>query len=452
MRVRNWVRPLAALALLTASPLGAQGPQLTTSPPVIVAERATDSLGWIERTETDAYAMPCWPTAAAGLSLADVEAMALSANPAVGEARARVSAAYGNWVQVGLYPNPTIAYSGEEIGDEGTAGLQGGFVQQRFVTGHKLQLNRNVAMQQLQAAQQVLHAQELRVLTDVRMAYFRVLISQRQTELTRQLVGVGEQAVDINERLLRAAEVSRITLLQAQLEVDNARILARNAENNLEGTWREFAAVLAQPHLVQQQLAGDPSVLPPLVTWDEAVARTVGHHPLIAQAAEQADQARWQLQRARAENIPDVQVQAGPKYKATTGETVADVQVSLQIPLWNRNQGAIREAQAQISQAEQATQRVQLGLQEQLAAVYRRYANARSQVDRYEDHILKHSQDLYDLARQGFEAGELNYLDLLTAQRSYFQTNLAYLESLSDFWTAQFEIDGLMLSGSLRNP
>ena len=51
---------------------------------------------------------------------------------------------------------------------------------------------------------------------------------------------------------------------------------------------------------------------------------------------------------------------------------------------------------------------------------------------------------------QGCEAGELNFLNLLTAQRTYFQTNLDYVEALCDMWAASAEIEGLLLTNSLE--
>src|ERR1700676_4457945 len=69
--------------------------------------------------------------AATGLSLADLEQMALQRNPTLAQAAAAVGASRGKALQAGLYPNPTIGYAGEQIGIAGTAGeLQGGFVQQ----------------------------------------------------------------------------------------------------------------------------------------------------------------------------------------------------------------------------------------------------------------------------------------------------------------------------------
>src|SRR5690606_13600819 len=89
------------------------------------------------------------PEIAAGepttLTLAEVESLAIAANPTLAEAAARVRAARGEQHQVGLAPNPVVGYAASEIGDEGRAGQQGMLVGQEFIRGNKLGLNRAVA-------------------------------------------------------------------------------------------------------------------------------------------------------------------------------------------------------------------------------------------------------------------------------------------------------------------
>jgi outer membrane protein TolC len=59
------------------------------------------------------------------LSLAQLEELALQRNPTLAVASRRIEALQGAYLQAGLYPNPTIGYQGDEIGDEGRAGQQG---------------------------------------------------------------------------------------------------------------------------------------------------------------------------------------------------------------------------------------------------------------------------------------------------------------------------------------
>jgi len=68
---------------------------------------------------------------AGGMTLAELEELAERCNPTLVQAMARVQAARGLYLQVGLYPNPLIGYQGTEIGQEGRAGQQGGFLARR---------------------------------------------------------------------------------------------------------------------------------------------------------------------------------------------------------------------------------------------------------------------------------------------------------------------------------
>ena len=71
------------------------------------------------------------------LRLVDFEQMALAHHPGIETAHARIAAAEGRQVQVGLRNNPVISYQGSELGELGGAGKQGGFVSQEVITGHK---------------------------------------------------------------------------------------------------------------------------------------------------------------------------------------------------------------------------------------------------------------------------------------------------------------------------
>lgn len=95
---------------------------------------------------------PTGQSSASGLTLGELEEMALQYNPTLEQAAARAEAARGHWLQVGLYPNPVAGYLGAEIGNEGRAGQQGCFLSQEIVTAKKLQLSRNVASQEVRQA------------------------------------------------------------------------------------------------------------------------------------------------------------------------------------------------------------------------------------------------------------------------------------------------------------
>jgi outer membrane protein, heavy metal efflux system len=91
-----------------------------------------------------------------------------------------------------------------------------------------------------------------------------------------------------------------------------------------------------------------------------------------------------------------------------------------------------------------------MGLQQRLAVVFEQYETAHQQVQKYTQNILPNAQESLNLVRSGYQQGEFNYLMLLTAQRTYFQTNLAYLDALHDLRTATTALEGNLLSDSLQ--
>src|SRR5262249_49412373 len=104
------------------------------------------------------------------LTLGDLEMMALRSNPTLVQATANIDDAHGRAVQSGLYPNPTVGYNGEQIGLRGKAApgeQQGIFIDQLFVTGGKLKLNRAKFGQEVTMMEAQAEAQRFRVVNGV---------------------------------------------------------------------------------------------------------------------------------------------------------------------------------------------------------------------------------------------------------------------------------------------
>jgi cobalt-zinc-cadmium efflux system outer membrane protein len=254
------------------------------------------------------------------------------------------------------------------------------------------------------------------------------------------------------EALLKAKEASRTDLLQARVEADTTRILLENAENRQQEAWRRLAAVLGIPEMAPEPLVGDLDISDAALGWDESLAQLLSHSPELAAAAAELEAAAWASERARVEWVPDVGVQANVLHNNASGDNVAGLQVSLPLPLFNRNQGNIVAADSRLVAAQRNAERIRLDLQNRLATVYRRYANARQQVEKYRTTILPDAKETLDLVTTGYQQGEFSYLNLLTAQRTYFQSNLAYLDSLLELKSARVQIEGLLLSDSLSAP
>jgi outer membrane protein, heavy metal efflux system len=390
------------------------------------------------------------PTSSAGVMLADLEAMALRNNPTLAQTIRRVEAARGRWVQAGLYPNPVAGYIGSEIGNEGQSGQQGGFVGQEIVTNGKLRLSQNVVEQEIRQAEWACQAQRQRVLTDVRHSFYDVLIVQRTMELTSQLLRIGEEGVQASKSLMNAQEVARADVLQAHIEAESARVLLEQARNRHAASWRSLAAIVGAADMPPQRLAGEAWDGLRELTWEDTYSRLLAESPQLAAARAGVARAQATVAQERAQRVPNIDLQTAVQYDNATQYTWATVQAGMPMPIFNRNQGNIRRAEAELMVAQNEVQRIQLELQQRLATVFEQYTTARYKVEKYSRDILPSAQESLDLANKGYRQDEYNYLFLLTAQRTYFQANLIYLDALRELRSAATAIEGNLLNNSLQ--
>jgi len=391
-------------------------------------------------------------SASSGLTLAALEQMALECNPTLAQAATSIRAAEGSYVQEGLYPNPTAGDIGDEIGNNGTAGFQGAFVRQEIVTAGKLRLGRAVASHEIQQARYIWEVQRMRVLNDVRAQFSTVLLVQKVIEVNEQLVRISEENLRQTEQLQKAQEVGMASVLEAQVEMETAKVSLATAKNRHWSAWRQLAAVVGRPDLEPAQLQGNCEELLPLLSWEAVRKRLLTQSPMLAQARARVERARCELARQYALRVPNVELETAVKHDSSSGYTVADVQIGVPLPIHNRNQGNILRAQAQLLAAEKEVQRLELALQQELANVYEQYLTAHQQAEAYAERILPNARKSLELMEDGVRQGEFGYLDLLTAQRTYFTANRTYLTNLQELITLRVTLEGLLLRGGLEEP
>jgi cobalt-zinc-cadmium efflux system outer membrane protein len=386
------------------------------------------------------------------LGLSDAENLALSHNPAIAQAASLVRAAQGNWEQVGLAPNPRVGYSGQQIGSRGLAEQDGVVISQEIVRGGKLHLNRAVASHEVSRARHELAMQRQKVLTDVRIAFYETLIAQRQAELGRELVEIGERSKQTAERLIEAKEIPKLDLLQARITLDEDKLIAQNAHHRYSAAWSSLAAVMGQPNLSPIMLQGSFEDSPQSFEFQEVLQQLRTMSPEVGVAMAEIERARCAYARSRVEPRPNFQVDGlvNARDNGIGGSSDGALVITAPIPVWNRNQGAITQAHYELHAAEQALQKLELDLQNRLAPVFERYANARQQVEQYQNSILPATRETLQLTQAMLKSGEIGFDRLLFMQRNYSRTNQAYLDHVRNLRIAEAELQGMLLSGSLQ--
>jgi cobalt-zinc-cadmium efflux system outer membrane protein len=167
------------------------------------------------------YALSQNVSAGTALTLEQLQQMALTGNPTLAQAQAGVQAAAGRTKQAGLWPNPTVGYSSEEVrGGSFGGGQQGAFIQQTVILGGKLALERKIFAAEGKQAEAGAREQRLRVENGVRSAFYQALAAQQLVETRKRLSELANDAVQTTEQLFNIGQADQPDVLQSQVEAD----------------------------------------------------------------------------------------------------------------------------------------------------------------------------------------------------------------------------------------
>ena len=380
-------------------------------------------------------------------------------NPTYRQAEAGIRAARARERQSALYPNPTVAYTGDEIrGGEFHGGEQGFFIEQTIVTGGKLSRAREVSNKETKLAEIEAQEQKIRVETAVKMAFYRVLAAQEMADARADLARIAGQTLDAGRRLANTGQFDETELLTSELESRRMKLAARMMENTLHEEWRALTAILGQPDLPFETVSGDLEHGWP--DLDEHQVETIAtESPATRIASAASDRSRAELARARREKVPDILARAGLNYNhepldnplLTTGWEWS-AQLAVELPLFNRNQGNIASALADIDRAQAEKLRVALILRERASSTFDEYVNARLTAEEYRDAILPLARKSYSLMFARYGEMLAAYPRVLESKRKLFELQSEYIASLESLWTTGLALEGDLLTDGLEAP
>lgn len=380
------------------------------------------------------------------LRLEELQTMAEATHPDVLRSQSLVSAARGAAAQAGRHANPNVGLDLQQLFSGGQAEQYGVAIDQRLINKDKRRLDKAVAIHEIQRRQQALETVRQHVSTNVRIAFIQVLRAQRQIDVARQLVAFNQDAVDLTKRLLAADEVPRTDVLGAQLELRTASLALSSAENRHVFAWKQLEESVNSP-LNSAPLDGDLTAGQPKASYAAVLQQLRNQSPEVAQAMAQIEQARCFLARQRVEPRPDLSTSGLLNWRdnGIGGGVDAGIALSVPLPIWDKNEGAISEAFHQLQAANRRLEQLELNLATRLTPVYEQYLDAQHQVKTYRDDILPIAAETLSLVKQTYQVGEASFQSLLLAGRAHAENQIRYLDALERLRLAEARLDGLVI-------
>lgn len=378
---------------------------------------------------------------AAPLTLDAALRLALDHSPAVAAARYEIEATEGQIVQGSLRPNPDIAYVADDtrnLSRSSTAqfDIPVETAGKRAARIEAAERGRGVALSDFGGAQ-------LRVRALVTAAFFDVLAAQEQAALARETLQLAQRATDIAVKRVAAGKVSPVEETRARVAEGSVRVSLMQAESQLKNARHRLSGLWGnpEPHFTEVTGELDRLIDSPAI---DVVQQRLSSSPLLERAQREVERRRSLVGVEQSRAVPDLTFSIGAKRQETlTGEQML-VGVKVPLPLFNRNQGNLLEALRREDKAREELRAVQVNLSSEALQALERVSARREEVDLLRRDVVPGAQSAYEAATIGFENGKFSFLEVLDAQRTYFSAKSQYLTALAAFHRAQTELESLL--------
>lgn len=432
-----------------------------TADTAVSAESAdsADSADWLAMPGGDDSSVPGVAIPLESGNVGRLVRFALSQHPTLAEADAEIVRQSGLRNQASRPPNPVLGYAAGEIGANGQAGQQGFFLSQEWVTAGKLEIACQTGNWRTKAAMEALNANRLRLSQRIQRQYWSVVAARRRIELLELTEKLLQQAIEINESLLAAGEGTRGALLQARLEQTQVAVSRRQAKIDLQAKTVALATSLGvQPDWLEQ-VESDPWPDQEIGDWGDPFGNSLEHlmvppgepvtgpgvaadpktdspaaprildSPELAELQALIEAARWEVRLAQAQRVGNIESTTMVQHDFSNDNVIVGIQVGAAIPLRDRKTGLIQAAQATVQQREAALGSRLRDLAIRWTEACQNYRNAREMTRAIQKDLLELVEQRLELANQAYREGEIDYLDLLTAQRSYISVQQTALDA-----------------------
>jgi cobalt-zinc-cadmium efflux system outer membrane protein len=186
---------------------------------------------------------------------------------------------------------------------------------------------------------------------------------------------------------------------------------------------------------------------------DESIDPPPSERALLRQVEENPDLARWatelSVRRARVTleesmRIPDVTLGGGPRWLNLTNDNAFVFELSVALPLFDRNQGRTLEARRLLAKASEERRDAEVSVRTALRVAYQSLAATHETVVTLHRVVLPEAQDAFDGVTSAYRRGVFRYLDVLDAQRTLFALRSEYLDSLAAYHAAVARVERLV--------
>lgn len=393
------------------------------------------------------------------LTLRDAINLALTLNPELAAFAKEMKALEGATLQAGLLRNPELTANVENpgniqklSGDVNSPDAVAQEVVQQLTTirigqlielGGKRAARVDAALLGEELAARDYESRRVEIMARVANLFTDVLAGQERLRLAEETRQLAQTVFDTVVRRVQAGKVPPIEETRAKVGLSATNIEYEQAYRDLVSARKRLALMWdsANPQFEKAQGVLEVAVPPPDF---QLLQQRVLDNPMALRAMKNIEHRKALLKVEETRRIPNLTLNAGAVHHAQLGGTTAVASVMIPLPLFDRNQGNLKEAYHRVSKAEDEQQATELRLRTELALSYEAMSASWNEINILRDEILPGAKSAFNVMRRGYELGKFGLLELLDAQRVLFQNQVLYVRALANYQRLVNDIERLI--------
>jgi len=278
----------------------------------------------------------------------------------------------------------------------------------------------------------------------VKDSYYRVQLAQRRLMLAEENRERFSRILDVNTIRFKKGYIAEVDLIRLRLQMVDFQsqvIQSLQEAESAKGELRQLLRLSPNTMLELTTELGFRRIDPDI---EKLRVAALAMRPDIRAKRYTFSQRESDLKLAKAYRIPDVTIGAGyavqgPQGPDNPGQVALNAGIPL--PLFNRNQGGIRQAEVSLQAAEADLNKTVNRVENEVEVAYLNLLQSRRLVEAYFGEVLEDARSTFSIVERAYERGGATILDLLDAARTSRTIQQNYIEALFDYQHHLFQLE-----------
>ena len=278
----------------------------------------------------------------------------------------------------------------------------------------------------------------------VKDTYYRTQLAQRRLVLAEENRERFSRILDINTIRFKKGYIAEVDLIRIRLQMVDFQsqvIQSLQEAESAKGELRQLLRLSPKTMLELTTELGFRRIDPDI---EKLRVAALAVRPDIRAKRYTFSQRESDLKLAKAYRIPDVTIGAGYAVQGAQGPDnpgQVALNAGIPLPLFNRNQGGIRQAEVSLQSAEADLDKTVNRVENEVEVAYRNLLQSRRLVEAYFGEVLEDARSTFSIVERAYERGGATILDLLDAARTSRTIQQNYIEALFDYQHHLFQLE-----------